>query len=355
MTLSRVTITIAAVVALGGGGLALTALAAVGEPAQARMPVCATSGPVPGLSMVQAQNARIVVATASRGGHQAALVALMTAITESDLRILANPNDPSGGAYPSQGVGHDHDSLGLFQQRPSWGSAAQRMSATESTNLFVDALLAIPNWVDQPPWRAAQLVQKSAFDGRPRPANDGSTIVGGNYLRQSDRAAKVLATVDADAATMDCGGAEQMPVGNPAAHGLPEKYALPSGTSHSATIAVHFALAQLGKPYLWGGTGPDRFDCSGLTQSAWQRAGIHIGRTTWDQLDDGTPASLGTLAAGDLVLIPGSDGTLAAPGHIGMYLGHGLVVHAPRTGDVVKVTALDAFIRGGVSGLRHVG
>ena len=52
---------------------------------------------------------------------------------------------------------------------------------------------------------------------------------------------------------------------------------------------------------------------------------------------------------------PGSNGTLASPGHIGLYLGHGLVVHAPRTGDVVKVTALDEFIRGGVSGLRHVG
>ena len=355
MTLSRVTITAAAVVALGGGGVALTALTAVGEPAEARMPVCATSGAVPGLSMLQAQNARIVVATASRGGHQAALVALMTAMTESDLRILANPNDPSGRAYANQGVGHDHDSLGLFQQRPNWGSAAQRMSATESTNLFLEALLAIPDWTDQPPWRAAQLVQKSAFDGRPRPANGGSTVVGENYFRQSDRASKVLATVDADAATMDCGGAQSMAEGDPAAHGLPDNYALPSGTSPSAVIAVSFALAQLGKPYLWGGTGPDRFDCSGLTQAAWQRAGIPIGRTTWDQLDDGTPTSLAALTPGDLVLIPGSDGTLAAPGHIGMYLGHGLVVHAPRTGDIVKVTALDAFIRGGVSGLRHIG
>jgi cell wall-associated NlpC family hydrolase len=355
MTLSRVTITAVAVFALGGGGLGLTALTAVGETAPARMPVCATSGPIPDLSVVQAQNARIVTATAERGGHQAALVALMTAMAESDLRVLANPNDPSGSAFPNQGTGHDHDSLGLFQQRPSWGSAAHRISVSESTNLFVDSLLAIPNWADQPPWRAAQLVQRSAFDGRPRPANGGSTIVGENYLRQSDRANRVLAEIEADATTMDCGGAGPMAAGDAAPHGLPDHFAIPAGTSPAAVTAVTFALAQLGKPYLWGGTGPDRFDCSGLTQAAWQRAGIPLGRTTWDQLNDGTPTTLAALLPGDLVLTPGSDGTLAAPGHMGMYLGNGLVVHAPRTGDVVKVTALDSFIRNGVSGLRHVG
>jgi cell wall-associated NlpC family hydrolase len=146
-----------------------------------------------------------------------------------------------------------------------------------------------------------------------------------------------------------------MAIGDPASHGLPDGYAIPPGTTQPAATAVTFAVAQLGKPYLWGGTGPDRFDCSGLTQAAWQRAGIPIGRTTWDQLRDGTPTTVDALAAGDLVLIPGSQGSLAAPGHMGMYLGHGLVIHAPRTGDVVKVTTLRAFTSGGVSGLRHIG
>lgn len=341
---------------LGCGGLGLATAVAIDSPSAPRMPGCTTSGPIVGLSAVQAQNARVVVSTASgRGGHGAALIALMTAMAESDLRILANPNDPSGAGLPSQGTGYDHDSLGLFQQRRNWGSAAQRMSATESTTLFVDALLTIPNWAGQPPWRAAQLVQKSAFDGRPTSANGYSAEVGENYLRQTDRAAGVLAVVERDASRLDCGASDVMPRGDPASHGLPEGYALPPDTSQQAAIAVAFALAQLGKPYLWGGTGPDRFDCSGLTQAAWQRAGIPIGRTTWDQLRDGAPTIEAALAPGDLVLIPGSQGSLAAPGHMGMYLGHGLVIHAPRTGDVVKVTTLSAFTTSGVSGLRHIG
>jgi hypothetical protein len=345
-----------AAAALGAGGLGLASMVAIDPPTESRMPACTTSGPVAGLSAVQAQNARIVASTASaRGGHRAALIALMTAMAESDLRILANPNDPSGADLPSQGSGHDHDSLGLFQQRPGWGSATQRMSATESTALFVDALLRLPNWASQPPWRAAQLVQKSAFDGRPTSANGYSAMVGENYLRQADRAVQVVAVVERDAATLDCGAADFLAVGDSRAHGLPVGYALPAGTSQSAAIAVTFAIAQLSKPYLWGGTGPDRFDCSGLTQAAWQRAGIPIGRTTWDQLRDGVPTTTAALVPGDLVLVPGSEGSLAAPGHMGMYLGRGLVIHAPRTGDVVRVTTVRAFTAGGVSGLRHIG
>jgi peptidoglycan DL-endopeptidase CwlO len=355
MGLTGMTVAAIAATAVGAGGLGLTTMVAVDSPTELRMPACATSGPIAGMSLVRAENARIVVGTASlRGGRRAAMVALMTAMAESDLRILANPNDPGGAALPSQGVGQDHDSLGLFQQRGSWGSAAQRMSATESTALFVDALLRIPDWAGQPPWRAAQLVQKSAFDGLPRAANGYSSVVGENYLRQADRAAQVLAVVEGDARALDCGAADAMVAGDPASHGLPVGYTIPGGTSQPATTAVAFALAQLGKPYLWGGTGPDRFDCSGLTQAAWQRAGIPIGRTTWEQLRDGTPTTTAALAPGDLVLIPGSEGSLAAPAHMGMYVGHGLVVHAPKTGDVVKVTALRAFTAGGISGLRHI-
>jgi cell wall-associated NlpC family hydrolase len=122
----------------------------------------------------------------------------------------------------------------------------------------------------------------------------------------------------------------------------------------AARVAVSYALAQRGKPYLWGGTGPDRFDCSGLTQTAWSLAGQRIGRTTWDQMRDGAPTTIAALQPGDLVLIPGSGGSLASPAHMGMYIGHGLVVHAPKTGDVVKVTPQSSFTSTGVSALRHI-
>jgi cell wall-associated NlpC family hydrolase len=321
------------------------------------MPPCVTSGPVPGLSAAQAENARIVVGTASaRDGHPAALVSLMAALAESDLRLLANPNDPSSAGLPNQGVGHDHDSLGLFQQRASWGTAAQRMSPVESTNLFVDSLLAVPDWTTMPPWYAAQLVQRSAYDGRPSPANGGSQAAGENYLRQADRANAILGQIEGSDVAMDCGAADgNLAPGSPGQHGLPANFSMPPATSEPARTAVTFAIAQLGKPYLWGGTGPDAYDCSGLTQEAWQRAGYAIGRTTYAQLNEGSPATRAALRPGDLILVLGRGGTLATPGHMGMYIGHGLVVHAPKTGDVIRIVTLDSFTAGGVSGLRHIG
>jgi len=319
-------------------------------------PLCVTTGPVAGLSPAQATNARIVAAAASaRGGPTAALVALMVGLAESGMRVLANPNDPSGAPYLHDGVGYDHDSLGIFQQRPSWGSAAQRMDPTASTDLFVDALIALPNWESHPPAAAAQLVQRSAFNGAPSAANGGSSVVGANYLAQQPLAVKVLGVIAADTARLDC-GASAGPVApaSPGAYGLPATYAIPVTTSPEARIVVSFAVAQLGKPYQWGATGPAAFDCSGLMQTAWAQAGVTISRTTYTQLHDGTPTAPAHLLPGDLVLTPGSDGSLALPGHVGMYIGLGLVVEAPQTGDVVKVVTLGGFTAGGVSALRHI-
>ncbi|NMM32521.1 MAG: C40 family peptidase, partial [Phycicoccus sp.] len=62
-----------------------------------------------------------------------------------------------------------------------------------------------------------------------------------------------------------------------------------------------------------------------------------------------------SLRPGDLVLIPGSDGSLASPGHLGMFIGEGLVIHAPHTGDVVKVVTFKSFTAEGISALRHIG
>jgi peptidoglycan DL-endopeptidase CwlO len=105
--------------------------------------VCATSGPITGLTAEQAQTARTIAAVASaRGGNHAALIAVMTGLAESNLRSLGNPNDPTAGSLYTEDSGTDHDSLGVFQQRPSWGTATQRLDAIASTNLFLDRLLA---------------------------------------------------------------------------------------------------------------------------------------------------------------------------------------------------------------------
>jgi cell wall-associated NlpC family hydrolase len=307
--------------------------------------VCATSGPIAGISDVSAANGRVVAAVSvARGGDQAALIALMAGLAESGLRVLANPNDPAGNAIAHDGVGRDHDSLGIFQQRPSWGTAAQRMEPVASTNLFLDRLLSLPKWQSSPPWQVAQRVQASAFA-------DGS-----NYRAQMDRAISILNVVKADSAARDCGGTGigQPPPGPVGPHGLPFGYAVPAGTSPAAVAAVTFALGELGKPYVFGANGPAAYDCSGLMVAAWAAGGQDLSRTTSTQMSDGMATTVSLLSPGDLVLTPGSDGTLASPGHVAMFIGRGLVVEAPHTGDVVRVVTYASLTSGGLSALRHI-
>ena len=138
-------------------------------------------------------------------------------------------------------------------------------------------------------------------------------------------------------------------------HGLPVNYRLPAGTSRTAATAVNFALAQLGKPYVWGAEGPNAFDCSGLMQASWNAAGVALSRTTFTQVRDGRPTTPASIAPGDLVFTPGYDGTLASPGHVGMFIGHALIVEAPKTGDVVKVVSYASFVSDGLAQIRHIG
>uniref|UniRef100_UPI001CF6F871 C40 family peptidase n=1 Tax=Pseudonocardia sp. ICBG601 TaxID=2846759 RepID=UPI001CF6F871 len=99
-----------------------------------------------------------------------------------------------------------------------------------------------------------------------------------------------------------------------------------------ARAAVGYALAQLGKPYVWGGrTGPDGFDCSGLMLASWASAGVALPAGMVSQKHAGTPVPIQDIAPGDLVFIPGSLGSTGNPRHNGMYVGHGLVINAYDT------------------------
>jgi hypothetical protein len=101
-----------------------------------------------------------------------------------------------------------------------------------------------------------------------------------------------------------------------------------------ATAAIRFALSQLGKPYLWGGNGPNSYDCSGLMVAAYATVGKSLPRTTEAMIADNALMTVnkGQLMPGDLVF-PNS-------GHVQMYLGGGKVVEAPRTGMNIRVTTL---------------
>jgi cell wall-associated NlpC family hydrolase len=104
---------------------------------------------------------------------------------------------------------------------------------------------------------------------------------------------------------------------------------LPAG---AAGKVIAYAEQQLGKPYQWGGTGPEAFDCSGLTMMAYRAAGVTIPRTSQEQWAFGRQIPAGEVQPGDLVFFAGSDGTMTSPGHVGIVTGTNEMIDAPYTG-----------------------
>ncbi|MBD7911291.1 C40 family peptidase [Clostridium sp. Sa3CVN1] len=106
----------------------------------------------------------------------------------------------------------------------------------------------------------------------------------------------------------------------------------------SGQAIINEAMKHLGKPYNFGSTGPSSFDCSGFTQYVYINVvNIQIGRTTSNQINSGKEISQSDLILGDLVFTD--------PGHVGIYIGNGQMIHAPRTGDVVKISSVYKFWR----------
>jgi len=346
-------------VGVGGGALGVgdsaaaagtTPVAACG-PVVAGQPAPPLTGPV---TAEQLGNATVVYTVARQMAlpDQAVLVADTAALTESTLVNLDHG---------------DRDSLGLFQQRPSqgWGTPGQIMDPVYATTAFFQHLLAVPGWQTGDPAVLAQTVEASAHPER--------------YAAFVPLAARLVATAAGTAGCGTNGGGPGAPAatrpggtgpggtgpggtgpggggpGNGA--GLPAGYALPAGTPTAVVRAITFATGQIGKPYVFGSTGPDSWDCSSLVQAAYAAAGITLPRTTFEQVGVGAavydPAAL---QPGDLVFIAGSDGTDTAPGHVGLYLGTvngvGYVLHAPYTGTTVQVNPLTEF--GPLAALRRV-
>lgn len=121
------------------------------------------------------------------------------------------------------------------------------------------------------------------------------------------------------------GSTRPVPVAVPAATFTPPR--LGSG---GAAVAVAWAYREIGKPYVWAAAGPDAFDCSGLTQYVWAKAGISLGHYTGTQINQGRPVSKTELISGDLVFF-------GSPiHHVGIYVGSGMMIDAPHTGALVR-------------------
>lgn len=310
------------------------------------------SGPVPaGLSAVNT-NGETVTLDQTQLGRAAAiiavgkteqvpargqLIAVMAALTESSLRVLSNTGAyPQSSSITNDGNGGDHDSLGLFQQRPTagWGSVQNLMDPVWSSRAFYGGpsgpnhgsprgLLDVHGWQTMDPGAAAQAVQGSAYPER--------------YAVNRPVAEKVLATLGG----MALGGGAEC-----AQHGTSLPADLPPGFP-SALIAA--AAKEIGTPYVWGGgnfDGPTGggFDCSGLVlYAAYQASGgrIRLPHYTGDQIHLGQRVAWADKQPGDLIFFsyPGAGG----PHHVAIYIGGDKILQAPHTGDVVRYGTVSEF------------
>lgn len=232
------------------------------------------------------------------------VIAIATALQESNLRNIHYG---------------DRDSVGLFQQRPSagWGTVAELTDPSTSARKFYEALLKVSNWQAMPLTQAAQAVQRSAFPlAYAKWETLSQTLV--NQMVGSTASAQSISL-----GSLGCGST----VGN----------ALPTGVIGNV---LQVATAQLGKPYLWGATGPSRFDCSGLVVYSWSEAGFPLRvRTSEEMYAVSDQIAPGSEQPGDLLF---GDFAAGGPGHVMVVISQGTAIEAPHTGDVVKIVPYDA-------------
>ena len=223
----------------------------------------------------------VSLSSVARGlGERGALIGIMTGITESTLTNVDH-GDESG---PS--------SIGVFQQMTSWGSLAQRTDPAQAAGLFFDRMVHVPDWESIDPWMAAQAVQESEF-------SDGS-----NYQSHVNQAQSITSALLVTATPG--GDSTSAPISAP---------------NPQAQIAVDFALAQIGKKFAFGGTGPRTFDSSGLTFTSWAQAGVTIPRASFQQASL-REIPMTQLQPGDLIT------TNVPVSHAAIYVGDGMAVSA---------------------------
>lgn len=245
------------------------------------------------LTPAQRQNAATIIGVARGMGAppRAWLVALATAMQESTL------NNIDYG---------DRDSRGLFQQRPSqgWGTPAQVTDPVYATRIFIERLLEVPGWESLPVTVAAQAVQRSAFPDA--------------YAKWEGLATELVEQL-----------ADVVPI-----TACREPAVLSEGLAGSA---ITFALGEVGKPYVWGATGPDTYDCSGLVLRAFQSAGVNLPRVSREQFYSGGHVPVARAQAGDLLFYATDRNDPATIHHVVLYLGDGRMVEAPYSGEQVRV------------------
>jgi len=154
------------------------------------------------------------------------------------------------------------------------------------------------------------------------------------HLEAAERARQARLAAQARAAAKQHSAPAPAPTPAPSSSSGGSSSSAPPPATHSSVVSI--ALQYLGVPYVWGGASPSGFDCSGLTMYAYAKVGVYLPHNAAMQYGMGTPVSRSQLAPGDLVFFSGLS-------HVGMYIGGGRFVHAPHTGDVVKISSLSEY------------
>ncbi|MFG2381162.1 C40 family peptidase [Streptomyces avermitilis] len=305
---------------------------------------------VPGLddSDEQVPNAETIQATgvAMNIPARGQIVALSTALQESGLRNLTYG---------------DRDSLGLFQQRPSqgWGTANEILDPVHASTKFYERLEKVSGWQSLSVTQAAQAVQKSGFPEAYAKWEPLATALqqaiepllskaGGTSPSPSPSGSGSTGSPPPSTAGGCTSGGDGTDFGTIPPGTVPAGYKIPADATPKVQTAIRWALGQLDTPYQWGGSctdshGPDpmgRCDCSSLMQQSYKASGVTLTRTTYKQVKEGKKVSVNALQPGDLLF---TGGTAEVPEHVGMFIGHGLIVNAPHTGDVVRLAALASW------------
>jgi cell wall-associated NlpC family hydrolase len=326
--------------------LAPVALMTGAGPALAVSPVaCTITGQVSALSAAQSRVVETIAGRAELTGDPQAAVALGidVSLALTNLVNLAPTNNVVG--------------IFAFDPNGQWGPVADLSSASEDTVLFMAALEATPGWSTHAvPAEASSIMTAYgvAVPATPRVFNA--------VLKKATSITKnVLAMVSAQDA---CGAAQTLTLTGVGRGTLPAGYSIPASATAPESEAVAAAISQIGDRYVWGGASPTTgFDCSGLTMWAWGVASppVKLDHYTVSQWEETVPLpSLAGASPGDLVLVPGSDGTLepANPQHVGMYVGdvNGVpwVVAAADAQLGVIAQSYASFVAGGLIAVGHI-
>ncbi|WP_103510060.1 C40 family peptidase [Streptomyces sp. SM13] len=311
---------------LDGGGKEAVSVPGLGDPAEQ----------VPNAKTIQATG--VAMNVPARGQ----VVALATALQESGLRNLTYG---------------DRDSLGLFQQRPSqgWGTANEILDPVHASTKFYEGLKKVSGWQSLSATQAAQAVQRSGFPeayAKWEPLATALQQAIEPLLPKSDGASTTPSPSGSGSTTSTAGrcaaDGDGTDFGTIPAGTVPDGYEIPADAPREIQTAIRWALGQLDTPYQWGGSCTDshgsgplgRCDCSSLMEQAYKAGGVSLTRTTYTQVNDGKSVPVDALRPGDLLF---TEGTANTPEHVGMFIGQGLIIHAPRTGDVVRITTLASW------------